>query len=192
MENGLSALAQGGNQQSGWQNFLSGLKDFFIGRPEELHQIEQFTPQQLEILQQLLSQGSSMMRDPYKEFEPIAKYAQSQFTRNVVPSLAERFTSMGSNSLSSPSFASQLGAAGSDLAERLAAMRSQYGMQNRSQAMSMLSSGLHPHFQNYQSSSQPGFLQSIAPAAGKIAMHAGLAGLTGGTSAILPALSALI
>lgn len=194
MANGLTALAYGQQQpqQSGWRNFLSGLKEFFVGHPEMLYQIQQFSPEQLNILNQLLGQGSSIVQNPYAEFGPIEQYAKSQFSQNIVPSLAERFTSMGQNSMSSPAFASQLSQAGAGLAENLAAMRSQYGMQNRAQGLSMLGMGLQPHYANLQQGAQGGLLQNIFPTMGKIATQAGLgymgapanAGLAGVKSAL--------
>lgn len=63
-------------------------------------------------------------------FDPIEQNAMRGFQQNVVPGLAERFSSMGTGgSQGSSAFAQQLGGAGSDLMSQLAALRAQYGLQ---------------------------------------------------------------
>ena len=171
--------------------FWEGLKNFAVGQPQRIEQLQRFTPQQISVLQQLLGQGMQGLQNPYQGFEPIAQRAMSQFQQQTVPSLAERFTSMGQNKISSPAFASQMGQAGAGLSEGLAALQSQYGMQNRSQMMDMLGMGLTPQFENIQMNAQPGMLQQALPTMGKLGMHALGAGLTGGWSAIPSALSAI-
>lgn len=171
--------------------FWEGLQNFMVGQPQRIEQLQRYTPQQLSSLQQLLSQGMQGLQNPYAGFEPIAQQARNQFMQQTVPSLAERFTSMGSNALSSPSFASQMGQAGAGLEQGLAALQSQYGMQNRSQMMNLLGMGLTPQFENFQMQAQPGMLQQLLPALGKIGMTAAGAGLSGGLSAIPGALNTL-
>jgi hypothetical protein len=113
-------------------------------------------PEQQKYMSMLLGQGGNMLQNPYAGFEPIRQQAMNQFQQNIVPSLAERFTSMGGGRLSSPAFASQLGQAGSGLEQALAAMQSQYGQQNQHNAMSMLALGLSPSFENFYSQGDPG------------------------------------
>ena len=89
---------------------------------------------------------------------------------------------MGNNSLGSPAFASQLGQAGAGLEQGLAALQSQYGLQNQSQLMQLLGLGLSPQYENYAVPQEQGLLQQILPALGRVGGHAGLAALTGGSS----------
>jgi|ERR1700761_6210123 len=142
---------------------LTGAAAGAFGGGEEggIKQAEVLNPQQQGILSLLLQQGGQGLQNPYAGFAPIAQQARSQFSQQTVPSLAERFTSMGSNSLSSPAFASQLGQAGSGLEEALAALQSQYGMKNQQNALSLLALGLSPSFQNFYQQSQPGFGENL-------------------------------
>lgn len=105
--------------------------------------------QEQSILEYLLNSGLGQLKDPQQGFKPIEDYARTQFANRTVPSLAERFTSFagGNNALSSPSFASQLGQAGGELEQALAAMGAQYGQQNQHNALSQLTLGLSPAFQ---------------------------------------------
>lgn len=173
-------------------SFWEGLRNFAVGQPQKIEQLQRFTPDQLSVLSMLLGQGMQGLQNPYQGFEPIAQQARSQFQQQTIPSLAERFSSMGSNALSSPAFATQLGQAGANFETGLAALQSQYGLQNRSQMLDILGMGLQPQFENVQMNAQPGMLQQILPTAGKLGMHSLGAGLTGGWSAIPSALKALL
>lgn len=113
--------------------------------------------QENSVLQYLLSQGMNGLQNPQQGFQPIADRARSQFNQQTVPSLAERFTSLGSNALSSPSFANQIGQAGVGLEEILAAMGAQYGQQSNQNSLSMLSLGLSPAFQTHYQPQEHGF-----------------------------------
>lgn len=138
---------------------LAGL--FGGGKEGSVEQVQKFNPQQQQILQFLLQQGQQGLQNPYGGFAPIAQQARSQFNQQTVPSLAERFTAMGQNSLGSPAFASQLGQAGSGLEEALAALQSQYGMQNQKNALQMLALGMSPGAENFYRGSQPGFGENL-------------------------------
>ena len=131
------------------------------GKEGEVKQVATLNPQQENILNFLLQQGHQGLQNPYAGFAPLAQQARKQFAQQTVPSLAERFTSMGNASLSSPAFASQLGQAGAGLEEALAALQSQYGMKNQQHALSLLSLGLSPAFQNFYQASQPGFGENL-------------------------------
>lgn len=131
---------------------------FLRGRPAQMASINKYTPEAQSALSFLLGQGRQNMQDPYAGFEPIAQRARSQFNQQTVPGLAERFTSMGDNALSSGAFASQIGQAGAGLEEGLAALQSQYGMQNRQMSLQELLGGIQPQFENmYQPREQSGF-----------------------------------
>ena len=143
---------------------LAGL--FGGGESSGVEQTQNFTPEQQSILQFLLQQGQQGLQNPYEGFEPIAQQAQSQFNQQTVPSLAERFAGMGHNALSSGAFASQLGQAGAGLQENLAALQSQYGMQNRQNALQQLQLGLRPQFENTY---RPGFGSTLLAGAAQSA-----------------------
>jgi hypothetical protein len=64
-------------------------------------------------------------------FAPIAEQARYNFNTQTIPSIAERFAGLGA--LSSSGFNRQLAQAGVDLERNLAALRSEYGLQEREQ-----------------------------------------------------------
>lgn len=152
------------------QNGVNGIKNFLFGGQES-----QFQPEQLQALMQLLSGGMNQLQNPYEGFEGIENHANQNFQQNIVPSLAERFTSMGgrgSAALSSPAFASQLGQAGAGLSTGLGALRAQYGQQNRQNALGQIGLGLQPN----QTQQQGGLSQSLLP----LLFKAGSSYATGG------------
>lgn len=61
------------------------------------------------------------------EFGPIEEEARSKFHHQTIPKIAEQFAGM--NALSSSAFKNELGRASSDLESKLAALKSQYGLQ---------------------------------------------------------------
>ena len=76
----------------------------------------------------------------------------------------------------SPAFASQLGQAGAGLEQGLAAMRSQYGMENRGQLLQLLGLGLTPQYQSMSVPGTPGFRDRLMEAIGGVAPVAGRLG----------------
>lgn len=147
------------------RSWWEGLKSGIGGTPESVEQYSTVSPQQQSILEFLQLLGAYGLGNPYEEFQPIAEQAQNEFNQQVVPSLAERFTSVGKGAISSPAFASQLGQAGAGLQQNLAALRSDYGMQNRNQALQMLQLGLNPYTENIYRPAQPGLFKQAASAA---------------------------
>lgn len=138
---------------------LGGL--FGGGKKGTVKQVPTVNPQQQNILNYLLQQGQQGLQNPYAGFDALSQQARTQFNQQTIPSIAERFTSMGNASLSSPAFASQLGQAGAGLEEALAALQSQYGLKNQQSALSLLALGLSPSFQNIYRGSQPGFGENL-------------------------------
>lgn len=139
---------------------LGGL--FGGGQEGGIRQAENRSPQQLDALSLLLSLGSQGLQNPYAGFEPIKKQYETEFEQQVLPGLAERFASLGSNRIaSSPAFATQATGARANLSQGLAGLQSQYGMENQRNALSLLSLGLSPAFENYYQRSQPGFGENL-------------------------------
>lgn len=106
--------------------------DEFIGKFPSLD-----TKDMTDIIQKDLPTGQELGYEPLQdytsglmqdtEFGPIADLARKQFHEDTVPNLAERFA--GSGGLNSSALVGQLGKAGSDLESKLAALRSQYGLE---------------------------------------------------------------
>ncbi len=160
----------------------SDIGSFFAGTPAQLNQINRFNPQQIQTLMQLLSGGMQQYQNPTAAFSPIANQARQNFNQITIPSIAERFTSMGAGAQSSPAFAQALGSAGAGLESNLAAQQAQYGLQSRDQGLRTLGLGLTDPFLNLQSPQQGGFLQQVLPELARAGVRAGTAYLTGGTS----------
>lgn len=166
--------------------------DFFLGTPARVEQIPQYSQMQQKGFNQLLQSSLSGLQNPYAGFEPIAQQAQKRFHEQIVPTLAERFSSYGDMSSSSPAFASQLGQAGAGLSENLAALQSQYGMLNRQGLLGQAQMGFTPQFQNLSMEGEQGFLgplfsqllpylpAGIAAFTGNIPLAIALAGAGGG------------
>ena len=121
------------------------------GQQPQTTQLPNFNPNQQSAFSNLLSQGLQNYNP-----EAIANRARTDFNQKTIPSIAERFTSMGSgSSLSSPAFASQLGQASAGLEEGLAGLRSNMGLQQ-------LQLGLTPQFENVYQQRQPSALESFS------------------------------
>jgi hypothetical protein len=117
------------------------------------------TPEQRQMSEWARTQGQHQIQNPTQGFEPISQHAQNVFKQQTVPSLAERFTSLGSGSaLSSPAFNAQLGQAGQGLSESLAAMMAQYGLQQQNLGQGLMGMGMWPEYENVYKAGGPSFL----------------------------------
>ncbi len=137
-----------------------------------------FTKPQQGVQNNVLQQVNPLLQKTTQQgfdFGPIAQRARTQFNQQTIPSLAERFT--GLNAQGSSAFTQALGQAGAGLDEGLAALESQYGLQQQGMNQNLLSSllhyGLQPSFQSSYFPRQPGFLEGIAPSLGQGASQAG-------------------
>ncbi len=151
--------------KEGLGNFFGGGKDFLFGVPGGVEQYSNITPDQQSIIQYLMQLSHQGLENPEEGFDPISQQARNQFNQQTIPSLAERFTSMGNNALSSPAFASQLGQAGAGLESDLASQRAQYGQQNKQQMIQTLLSLLQPRSENVYRPRQSGAFENIGNAA---------------------------
>jgi hypothetical protein len=142
-------------------------RDFALGQSGGVEQYQNLTPDQQSIIQYLMQLSQEGIENPYEGFDTISQQAQNQFNQQTVPSLAERFTSMGDNSIYSPAFASQIGQAGAGLQGDLAAQRAQYGQQNKQQMIQTLLSLLQPRSENIYRPRQAGAFET----AGKTALE---------------------
>lgn len=164
--------------------------NFLTGYPAQTQQFPRFTPQQQSVQNQALQQVLSYLQGGGQagqqsglfgnfNFAPIANQARTRFQTDTIPSLAERFTSMGTGgSQRSSAFQSALGRAGSDLEQGLASLESKYnlaqGGQNNQLLQLLLSLGMQPSFESAYTPAQPGLAQSVAPALGQLGSLAGL------------------
>lgn len=144
----------------------------FLNTPGQLKQLSTVTPAQQNLIGQAGTGGLDLLKRLQGQqfnFEPIAQQARSQFQRETVPSIAERFSSMGTGgSQRSSAFSNSLASAGTGLEQSLAALRAQYGLQERGQNLDLLRQllgvGLSPQFENYYEPGQQGWGTSILSA----------------------------
>lgn len=153
--------------------FLQGLSDFFLGTDPKIQQAARLAPNQLGLQNEGIQNLLKMLQGGQGQapsFAPIAQQARTQFNTQTIPSLAERFTSLGAQN--SSAFQGALGSAGAGLEENLASMQSQYGLQQNSQNQNLmkilLGLGLSPQFENIAFGGQPGAFHGAAQAAGNI------------------------
>ncbi len=176
------------------------LSDFLFGSQEKMSKLPTMSSDQEALFNQLLgglggSQGQGMQYlqqllsgspEAMQQFE--APY-MTQFKQQTVPSLAERFSSLGSGAQRSSAFGQQMGAAGAGLSENLAALRGNMRNQALSQLMGFQQQALSKdpfayHFQQ----AQPGFLQAMAPGIGAalgMGMTGGMSGMGSGISSLM-------
>lgn len=120
-----------------------------LGPSNKWKKINTRSDQQIGAQNQALQQAMQGLQNPYEGFQPIANQARQQFNSQTVPSIAERFTNLGGQGgQRSSAFQGSLGQAGAGLETDLAALQSQYGLQNRSQFLQQLQVGLEPNFEN--------------------------------------------
>lgn len=118
---------------------FSGKKDSqrssLFTKPEEIKEINRFTPQQQQTLgdiQNILSGRGEAPKGGIlgqlfspEGFEAYAKPAQQFFEQRIAPNIAEQFSSLGAGSQGSSAFQQQLAQAGRELSENLGSMRAQ-------------------------------------------------------------------
>jgi len=171
-------------QLSGQQFGAAPKSSFWTGSKAGTQLFPTQTPQQNQLANQSIQSALGLLQGgggpDYSGFEPIANQAKSQFYEDIIPSLAERFTSLGGGAQNSSAFQGALGKQGAALAEGLAALRSQYGLQQQGltnqRLGTLLSGGMQPQFQSAYMPAQPGFLQNLGSG---LAGGAGLLGSLG-------------
>lgn len=137
-----------------------------------------YNDQQMQVPDTLIQAGGQKLANPTQGFDPYEQYAQRLFKQDIVPGIANQFLTGGNRN--SSAFQGALGAAGSDLASRLAVAKANYGMQNEQFGAQLLGQGMTPLYNQayekpYSASGQigqnltqslPGLLSAYASAPG--------------------------
>jgi hypothetical protein len=142
-----------------------GVKNFFMGTPQNQQQVPRFSPGVMGGIENLFSQGMQNMNP-----NAIEGRARQQFQTQTMPSIAERFTSMGgAGGQRSSAFAPAAMGAGADLESQLAALRSQLGMQQTQM-------GLTPAFDTLNNPAHAGVLEQSIPGLLQLLMSLAMGG----------------
>lgn len=132
--------------------------EFFLGSPAQTGQLSRYSSDNQQQFNDLIGQLLQGFQSNKFDFSPIEQEARAGFEQKTLPSIAERFTSLGAGGGRSSAFGQQLGAAGSDLERSLASMRQQYGLQQQGLQQNLLGMGAQePTYQPRQS----GFLERL-------------------------------
>lgn len=108
---------------------------------------QQYSPEQSAVLNQLSQLGLKGLQENKFDFGPIEEQARSGFKQKTIPSIMERFTSLGSKgSQRSSAFPQLLSQAGADLEKSLATMKQNYNLGRESNFANMANIGLRPQY----------------------------------------------
>lgn len=152
------------------------------GDNNDVYQQSKLTPQQKKIEQQRLraltgpgGEGAyGQAADYYRDLlDPNSKTAQGmfapetrRFNEETIPGLAEQFAGMGAGGLSSSGFRNAGVAAGTDLSERLGAIRANLASQGAAGLVGIGNSALTPTVENLRDTPQSTFGENLAEGIG--------------------------
>jgi hypothetical protein len=160
-----------------------GGREALFGKGESFQQKSRLDKQQQPLYQQLLasSQGPGgggafgQSADYYRDLlsndsqtnQMMAAPELRRFNEQIIPGLAEQFAGMGSGGLSSSGFRNAAVSAGTDLAERLGAIRAQLRSQGAAGLSGIGQQGLGDYTQNIHRPATSGLLGGFAQGAGQ-------------------------
>lgn len=169
--------------------------NFMTGSPEIRENVSTLRPEQEQGFNQLqqASQGPgaggafgqasdyyrNLLSDNPEDFNRFAAPEQRNFNENIIPGLSEQFAGMGSGGLTSSGFRNAAVGAGTDLSERLGALRAQFRQQGAQGLQGIGQQALGGYSQNM--TTQPGSEGFLSQAASAIP-HAAAAYFSGGSS----------
>ncbi len=152
---------------------------FWTGEEGKYKQINQLDKRQQQIQRQAENAGSGAFRgarnyyndllNGNENYNALSAPQMRQFNEQIVPDLSEQFAGMGSGALSSSGFRNAAIGAGTDLSERLGAIRANLRQQGAQGLQSLGQQALNPHYENVYEAPQPGFLQTAAGLLGNAA-----------------------
>jgi hypothetical protein len=163
---------------------------FLFGTPQKFEQRSTLGKEQQPLYQQLLAatQGRgaggafgqsadyyrNLLSDENADVDAFAAPEMRRFREDIIPSLSEQFAGMGSGGLSSSGFRNAAVNAGTDLSERIAAIRAGLRQQGAQGLANMGQQGLGQYNENINVAPQEGFLSK---ALGEVLGTAGGIGL---------------
>lgn len=133
----------------------------------------------------------SLLQNDNDTFNSFQAPELRRFREQTIPDLSEQFAGMGSGGLSSSGFRNAAVNAGTDLSERLGAIRAQLRQQGAQGLQSLGQQGLQQFNENVYTQGQPGALQGLFSGLGQGLGMTGGAALGGGYSSGIGSLSSL-
>lgn len=159
--------------------------DFFSGSEDQYKQLSKLGPEQQQLFNQLLQaisgQGAggafgdaadywrNLLSNESQDFDAFAAPEMRRFREQTIPDLAEQFAGMGSGALSSSGFRNAAVSAGTDLEERLGAIRAGLRSKAAESLAGLGQSGLNPYYENIYEKGTSGFSEGIQPTLSNIA-----------------------
>jgi hypothetical protein len=151
---------------------------WWSGAPAQVITGQRYKPEQQQTLDWLRQFAQNQLGSGQFDFGPIEQQARTGFTSKTVPSIMERFTSLGGEGTAgSSALKGALGSAGAGLEESLAAMRQQYNLAREPLLQNLLGMGLQQQQDLSYQPRQPGAWESPASALlSGLGLAGGLAG----------------
>lgn len=160
---------------------MSFLRDFFLGSPSKYENVSTLLPEQQDLLSQLFAalsgQGGGgafgdvsnyyrdLLSDNPQALQAMIAPEMRRFQQETIPGLAEQFAGLGSGALSSSGFRNAGVQAGTDLSERIAALRANLKQQGAAGLAGLGQLGLGNYSQSVMTQQgSPGFLSQVAGA----------------------------
>lgn len=151
----------------------------FMGSPAQTMTAQRYKPEQQQTMDMLRQLAQGQLTGGQFDFGPIEQQARTGFTSKTVPSIMERFASMGGEGTAgSSALKGALGSAGAGLEESLAAMRQQYNLAQQPLLQNLLGMGLQQQQDVSYQPRQPSFFESLLTPLGLGAGYAGVNWLT--------------
>lgn len=160
---------------------------FWSGTDPVDYQQTQLAPEQIPLYEQSVNAGlnkgaggafgdsadyyRNLLSDDSADFDMFARPEMRRFNEEIIPGLSEQFAGMGSGGLSSSGFRNAAVNAGTDLSERLGAIRGNLRTQAAQGLFQAGQQGLQHHLENVHVDGQPGFFQGAASGIGQAGMQ---------------------
>lgn len=166
--------------------FFKSIGNFLTGTPEKRENVSTLRPEQEGLYNQLVNSGMNqgaggafgtsadyyrnLLSDDSADYNSFAAPQLRQFNEQTIPGLSEQFAGMGSGGLSSSGFRNAAIGAGTDLSERLGAIRANLRQSGAQGLQNIGQTGLQNYSQNM--TTQPGTEGFLAPALGALGTSA--------------------